>query len=69
MKDHLGVTIGEIVFVLVLCHAELPNAMYLVEKDNGTSKHTQCIILMFIRSTAISCSSKSPPVLEQNTCT
>ena len=66
MKDHLGVTTGEIVYVLVLRHAELPDAMYLVEKDNGTSKHTRCIILMFMQFCDILF---IKIILKQNTCT
>ena len=35
-KDHLGVTEGEVVHVLLLNHPKLPETKYLVEKDDGT---------------------------------
>ena len=38
MEDHLGVTTGERVLVLLLTHDNLPDGLYLVEKEDGTSK-------------------------------
>lgn len=37
-KDHLPVTIGEVLFVLLLAHDKLPDGKYLAEKEDGTSK-------------------------------
>ena len=38
MEGHLGVTTGERVLVLLFIHAKLPDGLYLVEKEDGTSK-------------------------------
>ena len=38
MEDHLGVANGERVLVLLLKHENLPDSLYLVEKEDGTSK-------------------------------
>ena len=37
-KDHLGVTEGDIAFVLLIYHPKLPKGRYLAEKEDGTSK-------------------------------
>ena len=37
-KDHLNVIAGETVFVLLVAHAKLPDGLFLVEKEDGTSK-------------------------------
>ena len=37
-KDHLGVTDGDIAFVLLISHPKLPEGRYLAEKEDGTSK-------------------------------
>ena len=37
-EDHLGVATGERVLVLLLKHDNLPDSLYLVEKEDGTSK-------------------------------
>ena len=45
-KDHLNVIAGETVFVLLIAHAKLPDGLYLVEKEDGTSKkiNHRCVI-------------------------
>ena len=40
-KNHLGVTEGEIVFVLLISHYKLPEGLYLAEKQDGTSGSKQ----------------------------
>ena len=37
-KDHIGVTEGEKVFVILITHPKLPDGRYLVEKEDGTSE-------------------------------
>jgi hypothetical protein len=41
-KDHLQISIGEVLFVLLLAHDKLPDGKYLVEKEDGTSE-MQCM--------------------------
>ena len=45
-RDHLGVTTGETVFVLLRNHPKLTEGLYLVEKEDGTSElHLQVVLL------------------------
>ena len=37
-KDHLSVTVGEVVYVLLISHPKLPETKYLIEKDDGTGE-------------------------------
>ena len=37
-KDHLPVSEGEVLSVLLLVHEKLPDGKYLVEKEDGTSE-------------------------------
>jgi hypothetical protein len=38
-KDHMAVSKGEQVYVLLINHPKLPNDRYFIEKDDGTSEH------------------------------
>ena len=40
-KDHLIVKTGEVVHVLLINHAKLPDGKYLVEKDDGSSERKE----------------------------
>ena len=37
-KDHLPISEGEVLFVLLLAHDKLPDGKYLAEKEDGTSE-------------------------------
>ena len=51
-KDHLQVSIGEVLFVLLLTHEKLPDGKYLVEKEDGTSE-MECMTTIVGQSIAI----------------
>ena len=55
-KDHLQVSIGEVLFVLLLTHEKLPDGKYLVEKEDGTSE-MECM------------TTSGPEYCRYNTCT
>ena len=46
-KDHMAVTAGEKLSVILIAHSKLPSGKYMVEKDDGSGKklyvHVQCM--------------------------
>jgi hypothetical protein len=45
-KDHMAVSKGEQVYVLLINHPKLPNDRYFIEKDDGTSEHDYRVLCL-----------------------